>query len=32
MVSIKTEKRELDDLWLPLRLFARCVVRQLQEE
>ena len=32
VVSIKTEKRELDHIRLPLRLFARCVVRQLQKE
>jgi hypothetical protein len=32
MVSIKTEKRERDDLWLPLRLFPRCIVTQLQKE
>jgi hypothetical protein len=29
MVSIKTEKREMDHIRLPLRLFARCGVRQL---
>ncbi len=32
MVSIKTEKRELDHIRLPLRLFARCVVGQLKAE